>query len=165
MANLLNEVDALLNEGETDAALRLALQVYQSAPEDALANYYCAMIYDINSQEREAAPHYERALAHGLAGKERRQALLGLGSTYRVLGQHQKSVVILRQGLTEYDDGREFEVFLALTLYCLGDYAQAMELLLRNLAETTQDAQLQDYGQALLYYAKNLDWPAPHPGD
>jgi tetratricopeptide (TPR) repeat protein len=166
MENLLSQVSDLLDDGQTEAALEIALAVYRSDPAHALANYYCAIAYDMGGQEQAAAPHYEQALATGLPDQERRIALLGLGSTYRVLGDHHKSAEILRQGLNEYADGREFEVFLALTLYCLGDYAQAMELVLKNLAETSADPNLQNYQQALLYYAKNLDWPAPsltHP--
>ncbi|MGF1517692.1 MAG: tetratricopeptide repeat protein [Nodosilinea sp.] len=157
MERSLDQLMPLLEDGQTQAALQIALQIYAGNPDDALTNYYCAIAYDANSQEQQAAPHYERALAQGLAGAERRFALLGLGSTYRVLGEHEKSAIILRQGLAEYDGGREFEVFLALTLYCLGDYAQSMELLLRNLAETSQDIHLQNYQQALLYYSKHLD--------
>ncbi len=160
MENSLSQIDSLLDNGQTEAALEIALAVYRSDPANALANYYCAIAYDMRSQEQAAAPHYEQALAAGLPDRERRMALLGLGSTYRVLGDHHKSAEILRQGLSEYADGREFEVFLALTLYCLGDYAQAMELVLRNLAETSQDPSIQGYQEALLYYAKNLDWPA-----
>ena len=37
-----------------------------------------------------------------------------------------------------------------------------MELVLRNLAETSQNTHLQNYQQALLYYSKNLEWPAPN---
>ena len=108
----LAQIMPLLDDGQTEAALQIALQIYAANPDDALANYYCAIAYDTSSQEQKAAPHYERALAQGLTGAERRFALLGLGSTYRVLGEHEKSAAILRQGLAEYADGREFEVFL-----------------------------------------------------
>jgi tetratricopeptide (TPR) repeat protein len=127
MDNLLNQVNDLLDDGQSEAALEIALGVYHRDPAHALANYYCAIAYDMGGQEQAAAPHYEQALATGLPDQERRIALLGLGSTYRVLGDHHKSAEILRQGLKEYADGREFEVFLALTLYCLGHGVGAEE--------------------------------------
>lgn len=125
-------------------------------PDDPVVTYQLASTYDVMGDERNAAPLYEQALAQGLGGADRRGALLGLGSTYRNIGEHSKSAQVLRQGMDEYEDGREFQVFLAITLYDMGDHVEAMRLLLRNLAETTQDRNLKEYQRALLFYADNL---------
>ena len=154
----LQQVSALRSQGRLEEALARALELHITTPGDPRVSYQCAWTYDVMGQEREAAPFYEQALALGLSGADRRGALLGLGSTYRNIGEHNKSVAILRQGTAEYEDGREFQVFLAITLSDMGEYAEAMRLLLRNLAETTQNETLKQYERALLFYAGNLDW-------
>lgn len=88
MSQPLDLILALLDDGQPDKALEAAHRLYQSQPKDALVNYGCAICHDVLGQEREAVPYYEYALAQRLAGAERRIALLGLGSSYRVLGEH-----------------------------------------------------------------------------
>ena len=78
---------------------------------------------------------------------------MGLGSTYRNIGELERSRKTILEGLVEFDNGREFQVFLAITLYDLDECAEAIQILLQNLAETTQDPNLKTYRRALLYYA------------
>jgi hypothetical protein len=59
--------------------------------------------------------------------------------------------------MAQFPGSRQFEVFLALTLYNLGEYASSMELLIKNLAETSEDDSIQRYRRALLFYADKLD--------
>ena len=153
----LQEVISLRAENRLDEALQLALKLYAQYPENPQVNYQCAWTYDTLGEECNAVAYYERAIALGLSGKDRRGALLGLGSTYRNIGEHGKSAEILRDGISEYVDGREFEVFLALTLYDKGEYSEAVRLLLRNLAETTQSDMLKQYQSAILFYSDNLE--------
>lgn len=47
--------------------------------------------------------------------------------------------------------------FLAMALYNVGEYREAMEILLVNLAETSWDPEIQSYEKALLFYADRLD--------
>jgi tetratricopeptide (TPR) repeat protein len=108
-------------------------------------------------REGEAVPFYRRAIENGLAGEDLKGALLGLGSTYRCLGQYEESAQILRQGVQQFPGSRQFEAFLALTLYNLGEHAPAMELLIRNLAETSEDESIRRYRRALLFYSDKLD--------
>ena len=153
----LQQTSALRSQGRLEEALALALQLHAAVPDDPHINYQCAWTYDVMGLEENAVPFYERALALGLSGVDRRGALLGLGSTYRNIGEHNKSAAILWQGIAEYEDGREFQIFLAITLYDMGEHAEAMRLLLRNLAETTQNETLKQYERALLFYAANLN--------
>src|SRR5579875_2890805 len=88
---------------------------------------------------------------------KRERAFLGLGSTYRVLGEYQKAEETLRRGLEEFPQSRALQVFLALALYNTQKQKEAMELVLTNLLETTSDETLQYYKRGLLYYASHLD--------
>ena len=87
--------------------------------------------------ESEAVSYYERSLALGLPDAEQKAgAMLGLGSTYRTLGEYAESRAMLEQGALEFPQRAEFKAFLAMTLHNLGAHTEAMELLLTLLADT-----------------------------
>ena len=117
-----------------------------------------AFALDRDGREREALAHYRRALAGaGLSADERRKGLLGLGSTLRVLGQYPEAVDVLTAARAEFPAERAYEPFLALALHNIGRHAEAMELLLTCLAETSSDSGIQGYRRALLFYAPRVD--------
>lgn len=87
----------------------------------------------------------------------RERAFLGLGSTYRGLGEHQQAKETLRQGLREFPQSRALQTFLAMTLFNTRKYGEAMELALTNLVETTSDESLQYYKRGILFHAQHLD--------
>ena len=101
--------------------------------------------------------HYERAFALGLTGENLRGALLGAGSTYRNLGQFDRSEEMLRRGIQDYGDSSEFSAFLALTLYSAGRFREAISILLKLVADTAADVHIKRYDRALRYYAANPD--------
>ena len=115
------------------------------------------MVHDNLGLERESVAFYLRALAQGLSGPDLERCLLGLGSTYRVLGEYQKAEETLRRGAKEFPDNRALQVLLAMTLYNRQQHKEAMELVLVNLLETTADEKLQYFKRGLLYYASHLD--------
>ena len=132
-------------------------RVLADTPDDAEANYQMAWLCDLEGREREALPFYVRAIAHGLSGEGRRGALLGLGSTYRALGEYPEAVEVLRRGASEFPEDRAMQTFLALALYNAGECREAVELLLKNLVETTSDPTIKSYERALGFYAGRLD--------
>ena len=117
-----------------------------------------AFALDREGREREAVGHYRRALAgESLGTDERRGGLLGLGSTLRALGEYEEAVAVLSAARVEFPADRMFEPFLALALYNVGRHAEAVELLVTCLAETTADEGIAGYRRALLFYAPRLD--------
>ena len=56
--------------------------------------------------------------------------MLGLGSTYRCLGEYEKSVKIFDQAVQEFPDNRALKVFRTLTLYNLGKSEESVSQLL-----------------------------------
>ena len=120
-------------------------------------NYQCAWAHDVLGLEREAVPFYERAIEGGLGGKDLEGAILSLGSSHRVLGEYTRSVEVLRDGLARFPENRAMQVFLAMALFNVGEHSRAMELLLRNLAETTADEGISVYKRAISFYAGRLD--------
>ena len=147
----------LRENGRAEEARELLLELLAEKPDDPQINYQCAWVHDSLGREREAVPFYERAIEEGLTGEDLEGAMLGLGSTYRTLGEYQRAVEALRSGTTQFPNNRAMQVFLAIALYNTGECREAVELLLRNLAETTGDEGISAYNRALLFYAGRLD--------
>ncbi len=143
---------AILEEART-----LLLALAADYPDDASVTFQTAVVYDNLGLERESIPFYLKAFDQGLTGADLERALMGLGSTYRVLGEYQQAKEILLRGMREFPHNRAIQVFLAMTLYNLQEYKEAMELVLSNLLETTSDEKLQYFKRAISYYALHLD--------
>jgi len=143
---------AILEEART-----LLLELAAAYPDDAEITFQTAVAHDNLGLSREAIPFYLRALTQGLSDPDLERALMGLGSTYRGLGEYQQAEETLRRGTREFPHNRAIQVFLAMTLYNLQDYKEAMELVLTNLMETTSDEKLQYFKRPLVYYASHLD--------
>ena len=86
-----------------EARTRL-LELVVAYPDDAEVNFQTAVVHDNLGLERESIPFYLRALGQGLSGPDLERSLLGLGSTYRVLGEYQKAEETLRLGVREFPD-------------------------------------------------------------
>lgn len=95
----------------------------------------------------------EKAIANGLEGEDLERVLLGLGSTYRCVGEYEKSYRTLKTGTEKFPENRGMEIFLALTMYNLNKHPEAMEIVIRNLVETTSDDSIKCYGKALTFYS------------
>ena len=157
MRDQLREAVELRSTGHAEEAREMLLVLATKYPDDAEMNYQAAWVYDILGREREAVPFYVRAIELGLEGEDLEGALLGLGSTYRTLGDYERAEATLRLGLKAFPQKRIFQIFLAMTLYNLERYHDAMELVLTNLAETTTDPSILRYKQAVLSYGTQLD--------
>jgi tetratricopeptide (TPR) repeat protein len=114
---------AILEEART-----LLLELVAAYPDDAEITYQTAVAHDNLELSREAIPFYLRALTQGLSGPDLERALMGLGSTYRGLGEYKQAEETLRRGVREFPPNRAIQVFLAMTLYNLQAYKEAMEL-------------------------------------
>jgi tetratricopeptide (TPR) repeat protein len=157
MADRLNEAIQLRADGNLERACDLMLALVAERPADARVNYHTAWTHDALGFERDAVWFYERALVLGLDGDERAGALLGLGSTYRALGDYAAAVSLLRQAVEEFPVQRVMEVFLAMALYNVGEHGEAMERLLQVLADTSRDESIRRYQRAIGFYADKLD--------
>ncbi|WP_410770061.1 tetratricopeptide repeat protein [Fontibacillus sp. BL9] len=147
----------LRESGELEEAKFLLLDILQIEPENSSVWYQYAWVHDVLGREREAIPYYKRALELGLAEEEKQGALLGLGSTYRTLGMFKESKAVFEEAIKEFPEQREYSVFLAMVEYNLKEYSNAMEILLKQLAETSNDKGIQSYKKAILYYSDKLD--------
>lgn len=143
---------AILEEART-----LLLDMAVADPDNAEITFQIAVVHDNLGLSREAIPFYLRSFAQGLSGPDLERGLMGLGSTYRGLGEYQLAEETLRRGMKEFPHNRAIQIFLAMTLYNSQHYKEAMELVLTNLVETTSDEKLQYFKRGISYYAMHLD--------
>ncbi|WP_191566384.1 tetratricopeptide repeat protein [Metabacillus idriensis] len=153
----LKQAISLRENKQYDEAKRLLEKLNENQPHNPDILYQCAWIHDVMGLEKKAIGYYEEALTCGLEGVDRKGALLGLGSTYRVLGLYDKSAATLEKGMKEFPDEKSFEVFAAMALYNTGKYSKAMEILLKLVAATSCDEGILGYKRAIEYYADKLD--------
>lgn len=160
MSTLQKRLDSAIQLRETkkhEEARQALLELHSEFPEDPQVNYQCAWIHDLLGLERQAIPFYEKAIETGLSGEELKSALLGMGSTYRCIGEYQKAIDTFHYGLTKFPDGHEFKVFLAMAYYNIDEHSKAMELLLNSIAETSQDDGILRYQRAIRFYSDKLN--------
>ncbi len=153
----LDAIRALRAQGQHEAARTELLLLASAHPTDPAVQYATACVHDFLGYERAAVPFYRAAIEHGLSGADLRGAYLGLGSTYRALGEYAAAQSTLLAGLALFPDAPELRVFLALTSYNLGAHAAAVAALLHLLADTSADPDIQSYARAIHFYAEHLD--------
>ncbi|MEU8678841.1 tetratricopeptide repeat protein [Streptomyces sp. NPDC048560] len=155
---LVAEAARLRAEGHPERARERLLALTAEFPDAADVAYQTAWVHDVLGLETEAVPYYERCLQlPGLTVEDRRGAMLGLGSTYRVLGRYGQAVETLRAGVAEFPDDGALRSFLAMALYNIGEHHEAMEILLRLVATTSTDPYVARYRRAIELYAGDLD--------
>lgn len=157
MKKELEKAIEMRNKGDYRDSNELLLRLVEKFPEDAHINYQCAWSYDVLGEESNAVPYYEKAIRLGLSGEELEGALLGLGSTYRTLGEYKKSQETFIKGIELFPNNRAIQVFYSMTLYNLNEHSDAMEILLRCLADTTMDKDILKYRKAIDFYSDKLD--------
>ena len=153
----LDSAIGLRESGNQEEARQLLLALHSEFLDDPQVNYQCAWIHDLLGLERDAIPFYEKAIQADLQGDDLKSALLGLGSTYRCIGEYQKSIKTFQHALTRFPASREFNVFLAMAYYNIREYSKAMELLLTGLADTSSDGGILRYQRAIRFYSDKLD--------
>jgi len=153
----IGKIRKLKRDGQAGLAYEQVIALIQKYPQHAGLQYMAASICDSDRTETEAVPFYVKALELGLSGVERRDAYLGLASTYRSLGQYQMSQETFLRGLQDFPSYRPYQVFLALTEYNLKRVDKSVSLLLKELVATTIDTDIKSYQRALLFYADRLE--------
>jgi tetratricopeptide (TPR) repeat protein len=145
--------------GQYTGALAILLDLIKSDPKHALINYELAGTYDPQGLEEMAIPYYEQAIASGLEGEDLRGALLGLGSSYRCLERFEDAIRVLQKGAATFPDAKEFDIFLAIARYNVGQHREAMRLLLNHIADFSSEPTTHAYRRAIAFYAERLDPP------
>ena len=153
----IDQVTALRKEGSFEKTMAYLQELLLASPNDAMIYYHIAWTHDALVKETDAVANYEKAMSLGLSGENLEGALLGLGSTYRCLGDYQNSKRVLVRAIEDFPNNGAFKVFNALTEYNLKNHSEAMRLLIMELVKTSNDPQIQKYARALEFYSNKLD--------
>ncbi len=100
MKSRISEAIELRKNKKPEEAMAILMDLLKENPNDPNVNYQLAWTCDFMGNESEAAPYYEKAIANGLV-EDREGAMLGLGSTYRCLGEYEKSLRISKQSFVQ----------------------------------------------------------------
>ena len=157
LISTLKEANKLRARDRHEEARQLLIQLAVEFPTNPVVQYRTACVYDFLGREREAIPYYLAAIENDLPDPDMRSAYLGLGSTYRTLGQYAESKKTLLEGLSRFPDANEMKVFLAMTLYNLGENHEPVSSLLKVVADTTSDDFVLNYETAIRFYADDLN--------
>lgn len=153
----LNKALDLRKNGNFKESNEVLSELVRDFPEDAIYNYQYAWSFDILGEEEKAVPYYENAIKIGLPSKDMEGAILGLGSTYRALGEYENSKDVFLKGMELFPANHAIQVFYSMTLYNLKEHSKAMELILKCLINTTNDTELLSYKRAINFYSDKLD--------
>jgi tetratricopeptide (TPR) repeat protein len=156
MKSRIAEAIELRKSNKPEEAMSILKEMLQLNPNDPDINYQMAWTCDFMGKESEAVPFYEKAIANGLK-EDRSGAMLGLGSTYRCLGEYEKSLKVFDQAVKEFPEDRAMRVFRALTHYNLGKAEESVSQLLIQLLDTTKDDSIKSYERALRFYSDKLN--------
>ncbi|MEW8968314.1 tetratricopeptide repeat protein [Exiguobacterium alkaliphilum] len=153
----LDEAIRLRENGELERAKQLLLMLLRQDEKNPRLHAHCAWCYDALGEERQAVPHYERAIRLGLAGDELRETYIGLGSTYRALGRYEDAEELFTKAIEQFPDIGALKAFQAMTRYNLGRHSEATGTLLELLASPNPDDSIKRYRRAIAFYARNLN--------
>lgn len=120
------------------------------------AQISAAYARDQMGREQDAIRYYERAWALGIPTFERRNFLLGFGSTLRNVGRAREAVAILRDAVEEYPRSPELLAFLALALHSAGDSDLALATMLDAAFNVLGPEGFGPYSRALTEYRAEL---------
>jgi tetratricopeptide (TPR) repeat protein len=152
----LEEAILLRKKGKFVESNKMILELLKQNPDDAQLNYQCAWSFDIMEEETKAVSYYEKAIELGLPKQDKKEAYLGLGSTYRCIGEYDKAIELFEKAILEFNDN-SLKVFYAMALYNKLEYAKSMEILLKIIAGTSKDASIETYKKAIEFYSDKLD--------
>ncbi|MDN3311754.1 tetratricopeptide repeat protein [Microbacterium oryzae] len=134
-----------------DTLAALAELIREREDGDPAALYEWASVHDFLGREAEAIPLYREALAAGLSGDRRPQAIIQLASSLRNVGDPAAAIDLLEERASDAVTGAASQAFLALALHDAGRIDEALRVALRALAPT-----LPVYGRAVAAYADEL---------
>lgn len=125
------------DESQPEQTLAAMRELLQELPADAPeALYEWASVHDFLGKEQEAVPLYEAALAAGLSGDRKPQAVIQLASSLRNIGNPEAAVKLLEGASTNTVTGDAADAFLALALRDCGRTDEALQVSLLALSRS-----------------------------
>ena len=108
-----------------------------------------ALALDRQGREREAIPHYRRALAGGLEGDDLHAAMVSLASSLESVGKTQAAIRVLREARRRFPRDVVVILSLALAHYHADQRDLAVRQLANALLNESKDKRLAAYQRVL----------------
>jgi len=157
MIEKLNKAIELRSQKKYSDSEIILKELINDRPKNAQIYYHYTWLCDSMEREIDALSKYEKALELGLSGEDLKGCYLGLGSTYRCVGEYKKSITLFDRAIKEFPSNNEYKVFKAMVLYNLENHQEAMNLLLNVIAKTSTDKGIIEYQKAIEYYSGKLE--------
>ncbi|TDL38283.1 tetratricopeptide repeat protein [Macrococcoides bohemicum] len=130
------------------------LELNRNHPE---VNYHIGVSFDNAGFTLDAIPYYEKSIELGLNTIDLERCYLGLGSSYRLIGEYEKAVKVLEKGVELYPTNKALQTFLSIAYYNVGNYKESLEITLNNLVDTSKDEKIRFFNRPLKFYANHLE--------
>lgn len=161
------ELDAIVGArhgGRIDGLISQLESLAARFPNVAEIHAQLAWTLEVMDRAADAVPHYEKAVALGLAPNELAGALTGLGMTLLASGEGTRALSVLRSARVQFPDNREIDAFLAIALHTAGENREAVALLINTLCDTTEDPGITAHQRALRHALAQAGVPRPTRG-
>lgn len=153
---------------DADFLEQMAALAGELRADDPVGVFERAGAFDSTGRTDRAVPLYREAIALGLRGFRRRQAVIQLASSLRVLGEAAEAVALLENEKARGSDGLDdaLTAFLALAMADIGREREALSVALTALAPHLLRYQrsVTDYAR-MLGETRNPEMPAPESED
>lgn len=146
----------LLKTGKDDLAIQHFKNLCELFSNEGAVWLNSALVLDTLGFEEEAIPQYLRAIDLKIEGKDLRDALVCLASSYRNVGDLEKSLYYLNLANQTFKEDLVVLAFLALVLHDLNCSSEALSMIGLTLLKESSSNDLQAYNKALTQYYKNL---------
>ncbi|MGB2521621.1 hypothetical protein AYI83_19140 [Shewanella algae] len=157
MNKILRKAIELREQGKFSESRMLLIPLIDIDEVKARAHLHIAWSYDNQGYESDAVVHYEAALSIGLEADELFDAIFGLASTLRSLGEYSEALALFERAVVSFPEKVEVKPFYAMCLYNVGEHKKAMEILLNLLIDNTDAEDILNYQRAIRLYAMDLD--------
>jgi len=155
----LERVRALRAADRTEDYVAEARALAAAHPTAVSAQLEAAFACDRFGEETDAIAYYDAAAQLGVEGPDRKQFLVGYGSTLRNVGRIDESIAQLQAAIAELPEVAALPAFLALSLHRAGRPDEAMVAALDALLRA--NGTLDGYERALRFYRDELEAKRP----
>lgn len=139
----------LLEKDDPINAITHLSSLRESYPQEKEVWLHSALIHDSLNEEKRAIPMYLKALDLGVEGKDLRDCLVCLASSYRNIEEPNKALFYLTKAQSLFPNDPVVSSFLSLVLFDLKRFSEALNMMGSTLLNESKNRDLLQYKNAL----------------
>lgn len=152
----LDAITGARHGGQTEGILDQLQDLADAHPAVAEVAFQLAWTLESLGRETEAIPHYEKAISLGLPPNEQSGALIGLAACLLATDQTNQAASALESGQRQFPEQPEFAVYLAIVRHAQGRSAEALQLAMETLLDTSEDPGITAYQRDLRHLVSRI---------